>query len=331
MNLIYKASAYLIGLLLLSACKTTTEAEPPRQDPMGFGSVFLERITEDKEVETWLRVSPNGKYLIFNLLLDQGSAASSESDFKSAFKDIFRKSSQQPEYRKSKDSVIAYIEIGKPGKRIVSQPGSHDASWYPDGRSFVYSVPQGREKMLAKTVIGEGISAIKFLYPTPCGKWDNEPSVSSDGKLVIFRSDSPRGIAIGKAYTSTEKCTVLFEGAEPQWHPRARRFVFSKVIGGYYQLYIYDEPTSQLSQFTFGNYNNKHPSWSPNGDKITFVSDRNGNADVYVINANGTELIQVTTGPAQEMYPTWSPDGYIYFSSNTGNQVDIWRARLAGR
>lgn len=325
MNIMNKPSAYLIGLLLLlSACKTT-EGELVGQGPMGFGSVFLERITDDKEVETWLRVSPNGKYLIFNLLIDKGSVAPS------AFKDIFRRSSQQPEYRKSKDNIIAYIEIGKPGKRIVSQPGMYDASWYPDGGSFVYSVPQGSEKMLAKTIIGEGISAVKFLYPTPCGKWDSEPSISGDGKLVVFHTNSPSGIAIGKAYTSTERCTLLFEGIEPQWHPRARRFVFSKVIGGYFQLYIYDEPTSQLSQFTFGNYNNRHPSWSPDGEKITYVSDRNGNADVYVINANGTGLIQVTTGPAQEMYPTWSPDGYIYFSSNTGNQVDIWRARLAGR
>src|SRR5437763_5387099 len=82
---------------------------------------------------------------------------------------------------------IALIELGKPGKTIVSQQGALDPSWFPNSRSFAFSMLQAAtQAMLASSTVGEGTAAVHFISPSPCVAFDKSPSVSADGPRVLF-------------------------------------------------------------------------------------------------------------------------------------------------
>ena len=48
--------------------------------------------------------------------------------------------------------------------------------------------------------------------------------------------------------------------------------------------------------------------------------------------SDGGSPRQLTADPADEHMPTWSRDGrWIYFSSDRGGRLDIWRTAVYGR
>lgn len=45
--------------------------------------------------------------------------------------------------------------------------------------------------------------------------------------------------------------------------------------------------------------------------------------------AGGGEAVAVTNGATTDLNPVWSPDGkFLYFSSNRGGSVNIWRVAI---
>lgn len=74
-------------------------------------------------------------------------------------------------------------------------------------------------------------------------------------------------------------------------------------------IYKLDVSVNQITQLTFGNYQDLHPAWSPDRSKIAFVSNRDGNFELYVVNADGSEVKQLTDTLEDETRPEWSPDG----------------------
>jgi Tol biopolymer transport system component len=61
------------------------------------------------------------------------------------------------------------------------------------------------------------------------------------------------------------------------------------------------------------------------------MSGKSGNFDVYVGGAAGGPPRPVTRTPADETGPAWSVDGrWIYFVSNQGGSVDLWRVPAEG-
>jgi Tol biopolymer transport system component len=76
------------------------------------------------------------------------------------------------------------------------------------------------------------------------------------------------------------------------------------------------------------------PSWSPNGHRIAFWGLAPGTArrDIYTIPADGSDTggerasIAVTEDEELDWNPVWSPDGrYIYYSSDRGGSMNLWR------
>lgn len=310
-------------VLAIAGCGTLPIGEGTPSAPMGFGQVVIEPVTNDFEQEAWLRVSPNGRYLIFNLVEDTGT------DLTRMF-DSFRRAEQQSGGK----TAIAMIELGRAGKAIISQEGGREPSWFTDSRTIAFSMRQGRQTMLARSLIGEGVAAVRFVSPAPCVLHDEAPSISPDSKTIAFTSSGGKdgsNIALMDTRATTSKCNILFPGINPQWSPTARRFAFTRTVGGFDQVFVFDVEKNLLSQITFGNFKNYEATWSPDGKRVAFVSDRNGTPNIYIMNEDGTGLVQITKGPTRDRYPAWSSDGNIYFVSNAGNKTDIWRAKLVGR
>lgn len=291
---------------------------------MGIGQILMDAVTNDADQESALRVSPDGRFLLVNI----GSGARQRP---SRFSLGGGGQTIQTFYRQNS---ISLIEIGKSGRTVVSQEGAGDPGWFPDNRSFIFSMLQGQQAMLATSTIGQGTSAVRFVSPTPCVAYDRSPSISSNGQTILFSTvtaTEASTIAMMDIRSSESKCKILFPGQAPQWSPLGRKFTFVRNVGGNHQIFVFDEPRNLLTQITFGSFDNFDPAWAPGGTHIVFSSSRNGTPDIYTIGEDGSSLVQLTQGPTSDRYPTWSRDGSIYFVSNAGGQSDIWRARFQAR
>ena len=267
------------------------EDKSPPKLPRGTAQVTIEPVTDDAEVETSLRASPHGRFLLFGVMTPAAETR------RKGLSGSLDPAGGDDETGTAYDArVIAMLEPGRSGKSIVSQEGAVDPAWFPDSRGFAFSMLQGSGAMIASSTIGDEPAAIRYVSPTPCVRYDKQPSVSRDGRLVLFTTvteDEQTNVATMELPTTRKKCRILFPGQDPQWNPRSRSFVFT-----------------------------------PDGGRIAFVSNRDGTPDIYVVDVDGTDLMQITRGPTTDRSPAWSADGSIYFVSNAGGRADIWRARL---
>ena len=126
------------------------------------------------------------------------------------------------------------------------------------------------------------VSAPVFSEPDPqLASWvtantDRNPTVSPDGKRLIFQSDRSGQRALYMSAVTGEDVTVFLDSG--------------------------DAP--------------RYADWSPQGDQIAFAADVGGEDDIFVINVDGTDRRRLTVHPARDGHPRWSPDGSrIFFNS----------------
>jgi TolB protein len=293
---------------------------------MGMAGYSISPVTNDPERESNLRASPDGLFLLFNIEPGETRPAP-QGRFD------FLKLPEKPRVitpgAAYQSISIAMMELGKPGKSIVSQQGARDPSWLADSKTFVFSMLQGSQALLARTTVGQQVSAVSFLSPSPCVSYDQQPSISPDGKIVLFTTataDQGSTIATMELKAGAAKCKVLFPGAAPQWNPSGRSFVFQRTVNGSRQLFVFEEAQNLLTQITFPPGENYEPSWSPEGKELAFTSTRAVEPHIYTITVDGIRPTQITQGPTTDHYPVWGRDGRIFFVSNAGKQEDIWLA-----
>jgi len=115
---------------------------------------------------------------------------------------------------------------------------------------------------------------------------DSSPSVSSNGKWILFTSNR----------------------------------------GGSYQVYRMNLKGNMVQQLTFLDANCGSPHFSHDGKKITFFSEINGNYDIFMMDNTGSNIVQLTNDPARDSYPSFSPDKrkIIFHSNRTGKFQIYW-------
>ena len=73
------------------------------------------------------------------------------------------------------------------------------------------------------------------------------------------------------------------------------------------------------------------PSWSPHGHRIAYwgLVEGGSRRDIWTIPAKGGEPVPVTADEAVDWSPAWSPDGgHLYFSSDRGGSMNLWRVPI---
>lgn len=232
-------------------------------------------------------------------------------------------------------------------RRITSdQAPCTSPTFSPDGRYLVYAREMdGKWSLYERDLSGLGVTEL-----TPDSSADNyQPAWSPDSGTIAFRSEREGG-GIFLLDVKTRKTARLTDaGYNPAWSPDSNKIVYStgmfvdpaeSGLNGNSSLRIITLATRESRQLGSPGavFDAVQPAWSPDGRRIAFWgTDRDGDRDIWTIRADGASgdagrPVPVTHDTWTDWSPTWAPDGrYLYFSSDRGGAMNLWRVRINQR
>ena len=204
-----------------------------------------------------------------------------------------------------------------------------------DAKSFIYaSRAAGKWDIYLQRVGGK--NAINLTKESLTN--NTQPAFSPDGERIVFRSNREGGgiFVMGALGESVKRLTDF--GFNPAWSPDGRQIVcategIQMAPDSRYsvsQLWVVDVATGQKRLLFQGDA--VQPHWSPHGYRIAYWAQQAGQRDIFTVqpNAGASEKpVPVTSDPPLDWNPVWSPDGkYLYFSSNRGGSMNLWRVPI---
>jgi Tol biopolymer transport system component/serine/threonine protein kinase len=220
--------------------------------------------------------------------------------------------------------------------RLTDQAGQElYANLAPDGKSLAYqSRASGQWDIYVQRVTGKNpVNLTKDSLDD-----DTQPSFSPDGERIAFRSEREGGGVFVMGATGENVKRITDFGYNPTWSPDGNEIV---VTTGWF-LRVEDAGTSVTGQLFRVNIttgerrlisgkigNAKQPHWSPHGDRVAYWQIDGGQRDILTVAVGGGDSVSVTNDPWVDWNPVWSPDGrYLYFSSDRGGSMNLWRVRI---
>jgi Tol biopolymer transport system component len=188
---------------------------------------------------------------------------------------------------------IASADGADEHRLVAGQDENYDAVWSPDGSAIIFTSDRGGSADLYR-VKPDG-SGFKQLTDSPA--YDDQPSLSPDGRTIVFVSSRASGFA---------------------------------------NLWTIDVVTKETRALTTGNGGDFRPSWSPDGTWIAFSSDRGSElpftkgrwerlqlADVYLIHPDGSGLKRITEHGNFCGSPKWAADSRAVIAYCTDAQKTL--------
>lgn len=213
----------------------------------------------------------------------------------------------------------------------------------PDGKFLVYARQDGPHWSLYRRRLG----TLEITDLLPNAATDNyQPAYSPIDHRMAFRSDRDGGgiFLLDPKLGAITRLTTF--GFYPAWSPDGLQIAFStetftdaaesEAIRRS-SLYIADVKTKLVRRVesSESGFDGLQPAWSPHGETIAYWgSAQGGRRNIRVISAKASEQhpakpVRVTDDTWTDWSPLWSRDGrYLYFSSDRGGSVNIWRVRI---
>ncbi|HUP48192.1 MAG TPA: protein kinase, partial [Thermoanaerobaculia bacterium] len=203
----------------------------------------------------------------------------------------------------------------------------------PDGNFLVYvSAAAGKTDIYLQRLGGFHAMNLTGKSKAPA----TQPAISPKGDLIAFRSEADGGGIFVMGATGESVRRISDFCYDPTWSPDGNQIACSTINvpnplskGGFGQLWILDLATGEKRMA--GDHDTVQPSWSPNGHRIAFWSNRNlgSQRDIWTVKPDGTDPKLVTDDPEADWGVVWSGDGkYLYFSSDRGGTMGLWRIRI---
>ncbi len=205
----------------------------------------------------------------------------------------------------------------------------------PDGKLVAYASNSSGNWDIYLVRAGGG-KEIDLTADSPAD--DLQPAFSPDGEHIAFRSERDGGglFVMGATGESARRLTSF--GYNPSWSPDGTRLAFSSES-------ITEHPTARQSdaklwtvdvasgatRMLFDALDAVQPAWSPHGHRIAFwgLPRGTGQRDLWTVAADGSDPVRITDDTDLDWSPAWSPDGrFLYFSSDRGGSLNLWRVHL---
>jgi len=204
----------------------------------------------------------------------------------------------------------------------------------PDGQLLAYA---GRERGHWDVYVVPAGGGSPISLTADSSGDDIQPAFSPDGRRLAFRSSRDGGglFVMGAAGEGARR--VLDRGWNPSWSPDGRELAFATQP-------VFDSPhdrpsSSELWAVSVEDGRTRRvtaadavqPAWSPHGQRLAFWGLVKGSSrrDVWTVPAAGGPPVPVTEDDAVDWSPAWSPDGgHLYFSSDRGGSMNLWRVAL---
>jgi Tol biopolymer transport system component len=160
------------------------------------------------------------------------------------------------------------------------------------------------------------------------------PSLSPDGKLVIFSSNRSGVFEIYSMDIDGENLVKITDDIgslyAPEISPNGKRIVFTNAAGGHQTIWTMKIDGSNPRPINEGGID---PTWSPNGEQIAYASDEDGPTRLYIMNADGGNPHPVSKNmPAPGGRSTWSSDGkWLAYYSGPKNDHNLYRIQIDGK
>ncbi|HEY7820884.1 MAG TPA: hypothetical protein VIG29_21845, partial [Vicinamibacteria bacterium] len=150
----------------------------------------------------------------------------------------------------------------------------------------------------------------------------------SKGKAVLSFVAIPSG-----HITREVDYPEIGEILNPRWSPDGRNVVFSAVVGGFTDLYLFDVQSGNTRRLTDDPFADIQPDWSPDG-RIVFVTDRFsslpselrfGRYELGILDVGSGEISSLELFASGDHWdPHWSENGLFFLSDRTG-RPNIYR------
>lgn len=149
------------------------------------------------------------------------------------------------------------------------------------------------------------------------------PSVSPDGKQVVFQSKRSGRIALWMAGADGSNLRLFLDtGAEPVsavWSPDGRQIAFAGTVDDDSEIFVVNSDGKNVRRLTSIKADDSHPFWSADGSRLFFSSNRHtpdqtvpfGRQihDIFSMKPDGSDVRRHTDCKAVCTYPAPSPDG----------------------
>jgi len=137
------------------------------------------------------------------------------------------------------------------------------------------------------------------------------PSFAPNGQEIVYISDKPgypQLYIMSLSGGNVRRLSARGYCDSPAWSPRGDKIVFAMRENGssYFDICVYDLPTSRIDKLTQDEGNNENPSWSPDGRFIVFSSTRSGRSEMYVIAVDGSGIRKLGSISGSSFMPDWS-------------------------
>jgi Tol biopolymer transport system component len=214
--------------------------------------------------------------------------------------------------------------------QLTTQPGQELFSGLsPEGGQFVFAAKDGDDWDIHLQRVG-GENRINLTKDSPAD--DTQPAFSPDGRRIAFRSERDGGGIFIMGATGESVRRVTDFGFNPSWSPDGGEILCTteSIVNPHgrwsiSQLHAVDVQTGQVRLLFNGDA--VQASWSPNGKRIVFWGlTAGGKRDILTLASGHETPVPVTNDWHVDWNPVWSPDGrYIYFASDRGGAMNIWR------